>query len=413
MTYLPRLRDQVIAAAGPGRTQSRRRTFVAFSAGAFAIAVASGALAATGVIPIGTPLPTSRDTYVTGDPHRGAGTIVPSTVRLLALRVADPDGGPPWGMRVVTTTRGVGCVQVGRVVDGKLGTLGQDGVAADDGRFHELAPTAVEPWDCQPLDTAGALFVTVMGNAFMASGPSQTRRCLPPGLHVRGRAPCPAADVRRLQYGLLGPHAASVTYEAGGRTHTAQVTGPDGAFLIVDHSMTRYGGTAPSPAPVVGVSRAGRADYPLRRVDYRDGSACPDLATQRPAIVVCPLPGYQRPTSPAPTTTQVRRPLSVRRSGAGITITFRAPVAVAGAGSAYTVETRYGGTARCRRLAGGQSTDHDIAAGQLVTLKLATPDFCRGRVRGTVRLLTDAASGTPQPHSEASAGPVVGTFSLP
>src|SRR5262249_33299780 len=131
MTYLPRLREQVVAAAGPAKR--RRRTFVPFGGAVLAVAVASGALAATGGIPIGSPLP-SHESYVTGDPQRGAGTVVDN--QLLALRVADPDGGPPWGMRVVHTTRGVGCVQVGRVVDGKLGVLGQDGVAGDDHRFH-------------------------------------------------------------------------------------------------------------------------------------------------------------------------------------------------------------------------------------------------------------------------------------
>jgi hypothetical protein len=30
-------------------------------------------------------------------------------------------------MRVFSTTRGVGCIQVGRLLDGKLGALGQDG----------------------------------------------------------------------------------------------------------------------------------------------------------------------------------------------------------------------------------------------------------------------------------------------
>jgi hypothetical protein len=40
---------------------------------------------------------------------------IPSSVRLLALCVADPDGSPPWGLRMIKTTRGLMCVQVGRI----------------------------------------------------------------------------------------------------------------------------------------------------------------------------------------------------------------------------------------------------------------------------------------------------------
>src|SRR6202043_2299227 len=57
-------------------------------------------------------------------PSAGLGEPVPHSLALLPMRVPDPEGGPPWGMRVIRTTRGLLCLQAGRVVDGQLGALG-------------------------------------------------------------------------------------------------------------------------------------------------------------------------------------------------------------------------------------------------------------------------------------------------
>ena len=65
--------------------------------------------------------------------------MIASSVRVLPLRVADPDGGPPWGLRVARTSRGLLCVEVGRVVGGRIGVLGRDGAFHDDGAFHPFA----------------------------------------------------------------------------------------------------------------------------------------------------------------------------------------------------------------------------------------------------------------------------------
>jgi hypothetical protein len=70
-------------------------------------------------------------------------TIKPGSYRLYPMRVADPDGGPPWGMATYladrmsamsASVRGTLCTTVGRVVAGQLGTV--DG----DGRFHPILP---------------------------------------------------------------------------------------------------------------------------------------------------------------------------------------------------------------------------------------------------------------------------------
>lgn len=81
------------------------------------------------------------------------GVPVVGTVRLLSLRVPDPAGGPPWGMRVMRTTGGDECMQVGRVHDGRLGVLGQDGIFRDDHRFHPMPASAFGDHDCALVGT--------------------------------------------------------------------------------------------------------------------------------------------------------------------------------------------------------------------------------------------------------------------
>ena len=104
---------------------------------AVVLVLAGGAIAvaATGVLS-GSPVKQQGRL----SPNAGIGVPAPGGSRLLALRAADPQGGLPWGMRLVHTTRGEICVQIGRLDDGQLGQLGIDGAFHDDGRFHPLAP---------------------------------------------------------------------------------------------------------------------------------------------------------------------------------------------------------------------------------------------------------------------------------
>ncbi|HEY7620370.1 MAG TPA: hypothetical protein VH834_11385 [Solirubrobacteraceae bacterium] len=61
----------------------------------------------------------------------------------LSLGMPDPAGGTPCATRVLGTTRGVGCVQLGRVAEGELGALGQDGVAENDRRSDRVGARAL------------------------------------------------------------------------------------------------------------------------------------------------------------------------------------------------------------------------------------------------------------------------------
>ena len=242
-----------------------------------------------GLIQLGAPAKLPFSLY--GNPHEGSGALVPGTVRMLPIAAPDPAGGPDWGMRVLSTTRGVGCLQLGRIVDGKLGALGQDGAFANDGRFHELpVSTAFDINSCALLDGKGRLFTNVTADeraasAWIGAG-GRLGGCVPPsagpyekGLRLtrqereHGAKPapiCSQADLRNIYYGLLGPQAQSITYVLDGQRHTLATVGADGAYMFV---------TLASAHQLLNFANAGTADVvpvdgPIKEIHYRNGSTC-------------------------------------------------------------------------------------------------------------------------------------------
>ncbi len=227
-----------------------------------------GALAAGGVIEIGSPakLPFS----LLRDAAGGSGRLLPGSVHQLPIAAPDPAGGSQWGMRELSTTRGTGCLQIGRIIDGKLGALGQDHAFGDDGRFHEL-PVAADFNGCELLDADHRLFANVTADARPASawvgsggrlggcvpptaGPYEKGLRLTPQERAHGARPvalCRQADLRNIYYGLLGPQAQSITYVLGGRRHTLATIGPEGAYMFV---------TRASPKQLLNFANAGTAD---------------------------------------------------------------------------------------------------------------------------------------------------------
>lgn len=103
--------DQVLSQAkraGRQEARTRRRRAgwpVALVGLLLALGGAGGALATSGV---SLPL-LSQD-----KPLEGA---VSSSIRVLGLRVADPAGGAPWGLRIYRTARG-DCLEIGRIRKG-------------------------------------------------------------------------------------------------------------------------------------------------------------------------------------------------------------------------------------------------------------------------------------------------------
>ncbi len=391
----------------------RRRTIVALVAVALLL-LAAAALAAVGVIGFGAP---ARSPFALSSPRFGLGALAPGSARLLPVSSPDPAGGPPWGMRVLSTTRGVGCVEVGRVLHGRLGALGEDGAFHDDGRFHEFPARGLFPGAvCADLDANGRLFDTVGSDVVPASadGGTSSPSLLPgiPARRPRVSRLCPASDLRVLSYGLLGPEARSLTYTLAGHRYTLTPAGPEGAYLIV----------SPPPCGGRGLSSSGPSIMPLPwsspidTIAYSDGTVC-RIAATRPGTLAgqCKPPGYVPLTLRRPTHAQIAaaihasivdappaRAAEVARRRA-IRVSFTARVAVTSAASAYELVE-----ATSSPLAVFTQTKGNIARGQTVSWLLPARE--PGTYSGTVTL----GIGVPAayPIYSYSPGPLVGRFSI-
>jgi hypothetical protein len=378
----------------------RRRAILALAL-MTALLAAAIAVAASGLL-TGAPVPNPPGGTFRSD--RGPGKPLAARTRMMDLRVDDPAGGPAWGLRTVVTTRNFGCVQIGRVLDGKLGLLGQDGAFSNDGRFHELPPSVLSLANCQQLDGAGNIFLAISYQGMPASALDRgcTTRAVPPlpkAISVPSRsAPlpiCPASDERILYYGTLGPQGKSITYkDRQGRHVTVPVQGPSGAYLVVlrpAKGQTPRGGLVSSSTP-----RSG-----LISVQYRDGTVC-QIRSPRAlgGAKPCPLKGYVQPKQPKVTATELRapvhatvapKPVRVPGAPAGVpsklrnwklTVTFRAPVA-AGPGSYYIVSVRPAQASQCN-LGSFVPVARDIKVGETVRTPVYLPTRCHGNIHAEV-----------------------------
>ncbi len=201
-------------------------------------------------------------------------------------------------MRLVTTTRGLLCAQVGRVVHGELGQLGLDGAFHDDGRFHALAPDdlpevraqgAEGDADCvAPKETFAGEINGLDRNA--VENPQDNT------IALSGR--------REISYGLLGRHALAITYRSGTRTLTRPVLRGLGAYLVVlQAKRNRYLGytdAAPGSDYADDLDPAGPTGA-LVAITYRYGrTVCRD--DENEPIARCHLPGH--PLGPERTPSQ-------------------------------------------------------------------------------------------------------------
>jgi|GEM_PF-3249687 hypothetical protein len=118
-----------------GGRKTTRRWSPRLLAAAFAALVLSGAVAygATVLIGVGSPAP---------NPPLA---LTPSSIKLLGLRVADPAGGPPWGIRLALSPSRRGsrpgvAIQIGRIRGRQMGFIGEDNVFHNDHLFHAAGP---------------------------------------------------------------------------------------------------------------------------------------------------------------------------------------------------------------------------------------------------------------------------------
>lgn len=258
--------------------------------------------------------------YGTGVPNHlpsaepfGVGAALPKTARLLPLRFPDPNGGPPWGLRIVRTQFG-SCQQIGRVENGQLGTLGIDGYWRDDHRFHPLSTS----WVGGQCGTSGSVGIDdgridASGSAPGGDSGSPTAGCtlIPSvtssqvansGSASLAQSYCPAGSQRVFISGQLRGSVRSITYrKPDGTTATEQTAGTHGSFLLVfdldtrscsfyfHGKLTQYGCgpvTSRSQKPTKPSSPVTRA---IKDIQLLDGETCP---VEAPALFsYCPTSG--------------------------------------------------------------------------------------------------------------------------
>jgi hypothetical protein len=359
---------------------------------ALLLAGATVALAATGVLS-GSPVKPE----VSPNAAAGNGLPVAGGSAHLALLAADPGGGLPWGMRIEPTTRGQLCLQVGRVDGAQLGELGLDSAFADDGRFHALPATVLPPGyggsadqvECVPVGqtvifedlNADRSGVRLLPAEFAGPPPKHS------GEPRRPTGVPPVGDLRALAYGVLGPHAVSVTYRTPAGLRTIPVSRSDGGFLIVQPA-----GFIKS-TDTIGGSTSGTAEPSSVDVGLADRPGLPRMivaATFRFGDQLCSQGAGASVTRPCPMRRiSVPRHPRIRRLNQPVQLTllaqshavcsaaylkfpcykgqveFTAPYAVSSADSEYEIE----GIARCRiggRVETAWSLERDVRAHELV-----------------------------------------------
>jgi len=398
---------QARAASPPRGGRPRRVRTLAALVAALVLGAVAAAWAASSLLSSGDPVPYERGAPVWG---RAQGAPVPGSVRMLTDDVADPDGGPPWGMRYWQTDRGFGCLQVGRMDGGRLGQI--------TGKvFHELRVGVTGGralGGCYLLDGSGHAFVALHLDT-LAGG--QPEPC-PPGLRTdavlnSGSGPVRCRrGTRTLDFGLLGPNAESYTYRTAGRSPTATPLGAVGGYLVVQrrlrpvirtfgfhHRDPRLDLRGPAE-PAIALTPASQT---FTRIAYRDGR-CAVRVTSSPYGACRALAGYT--PIPQPRIDDVRAPIRAFAApdGRGIRVRFRAPQTVVDGRSGYAIEVR---PVDHRRGFVVADYLHDVRAGQMVRTTVDLYNHRRGPYRIVVRFRSVKARPGPM-ASLAWPGLVVG-----
>lgn len=359
--------DKVPAGRGRGRGRRWRRTTVL---GLVVGAAATAGLAAAGVLSVGRPASDRAAGH--RQPGAGDGVALRAGTRLLAVRTQDPDGGPAWGMRLTRTTRDLGCLRFGRVVDDRIGVLGRDGAFADDGRLHPLTDSNISDTQCAPLDGSASFIYSLTVGGLPASG--QPGSCYDPA-HTHGvptRRMCARRSMRLLQGGLLGPSAKSITYRTStGAEQTIATVGKEGAYLLVLRS-NRFSGAVGGLYPTNG---------PITRITFKDGTSCQITAGGATPAQPCRVPGY----TPAPVSisaapqiaTRVHATLKRHGKAFRLVVRFRARRAITDATASYELQvpTGVGGA--------GVAEQRNVRAGSYLTRSM-TISAARRAVSGRV-----------------------------
>lgn len=369
--------DSHRTANGRARAWLSHRRGAAAVAAVLLMAGGTAAIAATGLLS-GAPVRPE----VSLSPVAGNGVPVSGSAEHLLLSVPDPSGGLPWGMRVFATTRGQICAQVGRVSDGQLGELGLDSAFGNDRRFHVLRPGYGASTGQLECIAAGEPVIVEDLNADRSAMRLIPEEFRPP--HEHRKVP-PIRDRRALAYGLLGPHAVSVTYRTSGGLRTVPVHGPHGAFLIIEpagyiKSFSLVGGSVEGQATASSVQVTGPdAKAMISAVAFRFGAKLCSQGTGSPIRTPCPARPVNEPQSWLTPTRSLRVPISLRllaQSPAACKraflrgpcykgeLAFTAPYAITTASAEYMIQTR--ATCQSGGRPAGWSYNRDVRRGEVV-----------------------------------------------
>ncbi len=423
------------AGAAPERPRRRWRRSGVIGPLLIAAAVLAGAGGGALLLLPGKPL---APAYVLpANPETGLGRPLAASVTPLPLRAPDPEGGPAWGMRVIRTTRGLVCLQAGRIVDGQLGGLGSGYAFSADGRFHPFLPEdAIATDACPAVGSDGLAFlpgppVIATANALPLAGenvaPGDRVHCDLPGEEDWG-VRCPQAELRQVAVGLL-PGAASIEVETPGGSFTIKPYGPEGAYLIVLPAQPAVNASMSSGSfqgPFGSASSApGGA---VLRVTYGDGSRCqipiatpqqqchaqttvagggalPSSGALASAVRVSYVARTSQQISPLLASARSSNRFSQRsfeptrpgheQAGPALTVSFRAPVSAANASTAYVVELRPQEVAGCATpsVIVSQPSEQTISAGQQVDMTVPLEDSCATSYSGRVFLAHSSSIG--------------------
>lgn len=388
MSVLDDLERELHRAASRPR---RRRLWPAGRAGLLLAtgAIVTGSVATAAGLGLVGPEPDRPENFDQAIPTEVTGRTVDDGT-LMAVRAEDPDGGPPWGIRVTRTARDAACVQIGRVVQGQLVHLGREGAFDNDGRAHVVPATSNL---CVPTDDRGTPILRASTTTSTTAGIRRCTQRQTRAQYDRDRRVSPATDAewqtaqddmctpgsgRLLRWGFAGPDANEVrlagTPDAAPQRTTLPDRGP-GAWLFVRRlpkSPSARVAALRSPAPV---SAAFGGATPIAITGPRKVRSLPGVERVR------------RDTRPGPLDTRIDKPDSASDP---ITIAFRAPVDALRYPNSYLgyveiVKSRDPAATRCRRapITAPQEPDMpratNVRKGETVTFTIRPPQRRKGQ----------------------------------
>jgi hypothetical protein len=247
----------------------------------------------------------------------------------------------------------------------------------DDGRFHPLAPDILPEYSDSgdvSCNIAAPIRIGLWAAGDRSAAPSPERTSFRPT----------AADLRSISWGLLGPHAVSITYHTAAGVLTRPVVPGTGAYLIVsavNHLPRSLGGGAEFVGSTLGRTVDARSptgvDGSVIATTFRFGSFTCSIGHGAPVAAQCPTdhPTPEHRFAPTPSLNQpVQVTLETQPhescSAAYLAdpcyraeIEFKAPYAVTNASSEYFVQAK----SSCNHArASSWSFTHDIQRGQTV-----------------------------------------------